>query len=246
MASSSGSSRGFLRRNLSRLRLGALAVLGGGAVLIARAETPDYLRAALHDFNPGMPASWAYTLTTVRNNRAITERYDPTRPPAGKWSLLEMDGRPPSAAEQEKYLRARTTGPGGTQANFTRADIDPGSLTLVQEDADHAEFTAAFREAATGADKMLGHLTLRLKVDKHRPHIVSYALELKEPYSPVLGVNMNELRVEVRFSPPAEGRPSLPLAMTSHFAGRIFFIPTGEDLRLTYRDHSPAPTELSR
>ena len=246
MASSSGSSRGFLRPSFRRFPLFATLLLVVCAAVGARAERPAYVRTALERFSTGLPDGWAYTLTTTRNGRTITERFEPARPAGAQWTLLETEGRAPTAAETEKYLRARGAAPGGMQANFEKADIEPGSLVLVQEDADHAEFTAAFRETSTGPDKMLGHLSLRLRVAKRDPHIAGYTLELKEPYSPVLGVKMNTLRVEARFSPPTDGRPSLPVEMTSRFTGRIFFIPTGEDLQLTYRDVTPPATELSR
>lgn len=246
MASSSGSSRGFLRPSSRRFPLFATLLLAVGAVVCVRAEPPAYVRTALERFNTSMPAGWAYTLTTTRNERTITERFDPARPAGAQWMLLETEGRAPAAAEIAKYTRARAAAPGGMQANFERADIEPGSLVLVQEDAEHAEFTGGFRETSTGPDKMLGHLSLRLKVAKREPHIAGYTLELKEPYSPVLGVKMNTLRVEARFSPPKDGRPSLPVEMTSRFTGRIFFIPTGEDLHLSYREVTLPPTELSR
>ena len=246
MASSSGSSRRFLRPSFKRLRLCAPILLAVCAAISTQAEHPAYLRTALEKFSTGVPAGWAYTLTTTRNERAITERFDPARPPGAQWTLLETEGRIPTAAEIAQYARARAAAPGGMQANFERADIEPGSLVLVQEDEEHAEFTGGFREASTGPDKMLGHLALRLRVAKRVPHIAGYTLELKEPYSPVLSVKMNTLRVEARFSPPTDTRPSLPLEMTSRFTGRIFFISTGEDLRLTYRDVTPPSTELSR
>jgi hypothetical protein len=247
MASSSGSSPAFLPSRFSRLsRIVLCALACGLAPATVRAETPAFLRTALSDFDTAMPSGWAYTLTTVRNERTITERFDPAQPATAQWILLETAGRAPTAAELEKYRRARSNAPGGNQANFEKSDIDPGSFQLLKEDADHAEFSAAFRETATGPDKMLGHLRLTLTVDKRLPHVAAYTLELLEPYSPVLGVKMNTLRVAVRFSPPADGRPSLPVEMTSQFDGSIFFIPTGEDLRLTYRDHTPPLKELSR
>ena len=246
MASSSGSSRGFLHPSFKRLPLFTTLLLAVCAAVCARAERPAYVRTALERFSTAMPAGWAYTLTTTRNGRAITERFDPARPSGAQWTLLETEGRVPTAGEIEKYARARAAAPGGMQANFEKADIEPGSLVLAQEDEDHAEFTGTFRESSTGPDKMLGHLSLRLRVAKRLPHVAGYTLELKEPYSPVLGVKMNTLRVEARFSPPTDDRPSLPVEMTSRFTGRIFFIPTGEDLQLIYRDLTPPSTELSR
>ncbi|HEX2861830.1 MAG TPA: hypothetical protein VHN79_09325, partial [Lacunisphaera sp.] len=140
---------------------------------------PDHLRTALDNLNTSVPSDWAYTLATVRDERAITERFEPGRPGGASWSLIEMEGRTPTRDELEKYRRARSASPGGVQANFQRHDIDPGSLALVREDADHAEYDATFRETSLGPDKMLGHLALRLTVDKRVPHVAAYVLTLK-------------------------------------------------------------------
>lgn len=209
------------------------------AVAAAAAAVPDYVREALGKFSPEVPAGWAYTLTTVRNADArTTVRFDPTQPPAGQWTLVELNGRAPTAREIAQYARSRTGGgnsaaPSGT---FQRGDIDPASITLLREDADRGEFSCGFRAEATGADKMLGHLQLRLTVNKRQPHVEGFILELKEPYSPVLGVKMRELLVRMSFTPPAADRPSLPAVNSSHFVGRIFFIGMEENLTLTYSD----------
>jgi len=83
---------------------------------------------------------------------------------------------------------------------------------------------------------MLGHLNLRVVVSKRQSYIKTSVLELKEPYWPVLGVKMNILRVETTFDSPADGRPSLPTAQQSHFAGRILLISNEEKLQLTFSD----------
>lgn len=202
------------------------------------AAMPDYVRAALEKFSPEVPAGWAYTLTTVRNeDDRSTARYDPAKPPAEQWTLLELNGRIPSAKETAHYARARAGGNSAApQGSFQKADIEPASVVLLSEDADRGEFRCTFRAEATGADKMLGHLTLHLTVAKHQPHVEKFALELAAPYSPVLGVKMRELRVQMSFSEPRAGRPSLPATNTSHFAGRIFLIRVVENLTVTYTD----------
>lgn len=209
------------------------------AVASASAAVPDYVRAALGKFNPAVPAGWAYTLTTVRNDDArTTVRFDPAKPPAEQWTLLELNGRAPTAKESAQYARSRTGGGNSAspQGTFQRGDIDPASITLISEDTDRGEFLCGFRAESTGADKMLGHLRLRLTVNKHQPHVEKFALELKEAYSPVLGVTMRELLVQMSFTPPAGDRPSLPAVNSSHFLGRIFFIGVEENLTLTYTD----------
>lgn len=222
-----------------RLKAGRLALAALLASTSGAAAVPDYVREALGKFSSEVPAGWAYTLTTVRNADArTTARFDPARPPAEQWTLLDLNGRAPTARESAQYARARAGGGNASapQGTFRKGDIDPASIELVSEEADRGEFRCAFRAEATGADKMLGHLQLRLTVNKRQPHVEKFVLRLKEPYSPVLGVKMRELLVHMSFTPPGPGRPSLPAANTSHFLGRIFFIGLEENLTLTYSD----------
>jgi hypothetical protein len=227
-----------------RLRAGLLA--GGwlfALLLPARAEMPDYARAALNTFSPEPPAGWSYTLTTERNHEArATARFDATKPAGEQWTLLELNGHAATASEAEQYARSRGTDttPAGERGAFQKRDINPATVTLISEDAERGEFRCAFRAEATGADKMLGHLVLQLTIAKRQPHVEKFILLLTEPYSPVLGVKMRDLRVQMDFAPPAEGRPSLPTMQSSHFVGRIFFIGTEENLVLTYSDFVPA------
>lgn len=205
------------------------------------AAAPGYLREALGGFNPELPAHWAYTTTTVRKEVSTAERFDPAKPPGEQWTLLLYNGGPPAAAELAKYQKLRAANPQPvSQATFQRSDIEPGSLQLVREDAERAEFRGGFREVSAGADKMLRHLELRLLVNKRLPYVEKFILNLREPYSPIFGVKMNELHVEMTFTPPTPDRPSLPATSTSHFAGRIFFIGTQEDLSVAFTDYAPA------
>jgi hypothetical protein len=85
---------------------------------------------------------------------------------------------------------------------------------------------------------MLAHLELWLVVRKQQPYVAKCMLELRAPYSPVLGVRMGSLDVDLTFSAPAAGRPDLPATSMSRFAGRILFFGTEETLRVTYSDYS--------
>jgi hypothetical protein len=212
------------------------------AALPAAAEMPGYLRTALTNFNPGVPPGWACTITTTRNDVTLIERFNATAAPGEQWTLLQYEGRSPTPKEQEKYRQSRPPGsPVGPQATFQKADIDPGSLALLSENPETAEFQGSFRKESTGSDKMLGHLILRLTVDKRQSRIAAYSLTLAEPYSPVLAVKMNELEVNATFTPPGPASPSLPATYTSRFKGRMLFIGTEENLRVTYSDFVQTP-----
>jgi hypothetical protein len=208
--------------------------LASGAAL---AETPGYFRAALAAFSPEVPPGWAYTLTTTRNQRTLVERFDPAEPPERRWRLRQLDGRAPTPDEEANYARSRPTdSAGGSQANFRKADLDPGSFVVVREDDAGGEFLGGFRAESAGPDKMLGHLRVRLFVSRQPAYVERYVLELDEPYSPVLGVKMNTLQVEARFTAPTGDQPSLPATQLSRFTGRILFFSTAEELDLIYSD----------
>lgn len=235
MPSLTGSSP-WPRRPLVRTGLCLLLLLLAGAR--SAAAMPGYVHEALANFNTEVPAGWAYTLTTVRNDQdRSTARFDPAKPPAERWTLRQLNGRIPTTKEATQYARARAGGNSAApQGTFQKADIEPASLELVREDADRGEFRFSFRTEATGSDKMLGRLALRLTISKRLPHVEKFALELTAPYSPVLGVKMRELLVQMSFSAPTGTEPSLPTAHTSHFLGRIFFFPMEENLALAYTD----------
>jgi hypothetical protein len=188
-----------------------------------------------------VPSGWAYTITTTRGDVTASERFDPSKPPAERWTLLRHKGAAPAAKDLEKYAQLKAANPGTTtQAAFTKGDVEPGSLQLIHEDDERAEFKGTFRSESTGSDKMLGHLHVQLVVNKRQPHIERYRLGLIEPYNPVLGVKMISLAAEMSFTAPAADRPSLPAVSTSHFVGRIFFIGTEENLRVEYSDFTKA------
>ncbi len=244
MAKLCGSFPGFRHHRVKifglsvRLLIAVLSsFLGGGA----SADTMAYLHTALGKFSPEVPPAWAYSVTTERDGQQTTERFDPSKPPAEQWTLLRTQGHAPTTEDLEKYFKYKASQtPGPTQATFHKNDIEPGTLKLVSEDADRAEFTCTFREQSTNTDKMLGHLGLRLMINKHQPHVEKFTLTLDAPYSPVLSVKMRELVVTMNFSPPTENRPSLPAQSASHFAGRMFFISVEENLHFTYFDFTSA------
>ena len=233
MANSSGSSHRCPRPPLRRV----LAAVGLGLALgaDATAAMPEYLHEALGRFSAEVPPGWAYTQTTVRGVESTTERFDPSRPPAGQWTLVQHNQQPPTAEELEQYLKFKaSSAPPLVQAPFQKNDIDPGSFALDREDGEWAVFTCAFRAESSSSDKMLGHLRLVLTVHKQPAWVEKFSLELRAPYSPVLGVKMDELIVHMSFAAPGADRPSLPVQTTSLFSGRIFFVPTAEDLRVSY------------
>jgi len=217
-----------------RLRL-ALAFCLLTAVAAA-ADLPSYFGEALARFTSDAPRGWAYTLTTTRAGDTSVERYDPSHPRGGEWTLLQRNGRAATAEEIERYLRYKASStPPTARATFEKGDLDRSTFELVREDAATAVFRGRFREDLK--EPLLAHLVLELQIAKSEPAVRSFTMRLVAPFTPALGVKMTELEVAMEFSPPNGDQPSLPRASRSRFRGRLFFIKSiEEDLQIAYSD----------
>ncbi|MBA3849106.1 MAG: hypothetical protein C0502_03820 [Opitutus sp.] len=216
-----------------------LATLGGfcfATLVAAGAGAPDYLRAAINNLSSDAPRGWAYTLTTTREKETTAERFDPSKPQGGEWTLLSTNGRPPSAGEITRYLRYKSSNtPVAKRGTFERGELDIDSAQLLREDDTHAEFRMRFRGDVS--EPVLPHVVLEARVQKSTASVESCVLRLVEPFSPALGMRMNELTVTMKFTPPRPDLPALPLEVSSHFRGRLFLvIPVAEDLRVVFSD----------
>lgn len=216
-----------------------LPVLFACLVLGARAAgLPAPYRTALAKLSADVPRGWAYTATTTRNGDTSTERFDPSKPHEEQWTLLARNGRTPTADEAARYRSYRvTTSTSTLRATFERGDIDSGSAELVSEDAARAVYRCKFRKDVD--DEMLNHLELTLVFRKAPLAVEKFILRLVEPFSPVLGMKMHELMVEVSVSPATAETPPLPRESRSRFHGRVlFFKSVDEDVRVSYSDFS--------
>ncbi|MBI2514563.1 MAG: hypothetical protein HYV96_21520 [Opitutae bacterium] len=209
-------------------------------VITTAAELPAYFSDALAQFTSDAPRGWAYTLTTTRGEDTSVERYDPSRPKGGQWTLLQRNGRAPTADEIERYLRYKaSSAPPTARATFEKGDLDRGTFELLREDATSAEYRGRFREDLK--EPLLAHLVLDLKLAKHPAAVQAFTLRLNAPFTPALGVKMTELEVSMEFSPPTAERPSLPRESRSRFRGRLFYFKSiEEDLRIAYSDFARA------
>ena len=219
-------------------RLGLLSLALALTLSVRATEVPAYVREALSHFISDAPKGWAYTLTTTKDGDTSIERYDPAQAIGAQWTLLQRNGRPPTDDEIRRYTQYKTgTTQGNTRATtFEKNDIDFGSMRLVREDTERAEFESRFRE---GDDKMLAHFVVNLTFSKSPAVLEKFALRLGAPFSPVIGVRMKELFVDMTFSPATADRPSLPLTSTSIFHGRfMLFKSIDEEVRITYSDYT--------
>ncbi len=218
-------------RTWKSLSLLAIALL---AAPLSRAAGPVWLEKALDRFAQTIPPDCAYTVDLTRNGETTSERFDPSQPPATRWTLLSRNGRPPTAEDLELYRRQRQgVFDPAFNATIETRQLDRGSVRIVRGDEAQAAITIGFTPAASDADKMLRHLDLSMVVRKEPAAVTAYTLKLREPYSPVLFVKMHEMSAGAEFD--AEGRP---VRTHSLFRGRIFFKSVTEQVEARFHDYT--------
>jgi hypothetical protein len=165
--------------------------------------------------------TWAYTETAVEQGVETVGRYDPRRPREARWTLLSVDGRPPTGDEQREY-RERQTGHGATGDDDGGADIvEPGSLELLEETPD--AWIYAFKPVEDGEDgDMMRHVTGRLTIRKSGPYVSSMALSNEKPIRPIPGVKIKEFRTRLEFAPATDGGPIVPRSIDVRVRGGAF------------------------
>lgn len=221
---------------IRRVLIAWLVLFGWVAFRPAFAATPGYLDEALARFSADVPRGWAYTLTTTRGSATSVERFDPSRPKGGEWTLLRSQDREPTADELQRYHRYKASNPPPTsRANFAKGDLDVSTLTLAREVEAQAEYLCRFR--SDSGEPLLGHVVLVLTVNKAARTIERTVLKLVSPFSPALGVRMAELELTTDYRVLPGTEVVAPHSLHSRFRGRMFFlVPIEEELRIEYSD----------
>ena len=78
------------------------------SVLTLHAAPSPELAAALGKFRAEAPADWSFTTTTAGEGKSTVERCDATKAEFERWSLIQQDGRAPTADETRRYLEGRS------------------------------------------------------------------------------------------------------------------------------------------
>lgn len=171
---------------------------------------------------------WASTRTTRyfdkngRLERTDVERHDPSRPPAEEWTLLQRDGRPPSAAEARSWRRAREREmrrrgrPLGAVMDFVRA-------TVADETRAHLVYSVPLQPGVSRrlpAEKFY----VLLQVDKTRGEIDRLAIRTTDAFRVAGVAQVDHAEADVRFGVIDPAHPAQPVTVTAAGAGRIVWL----------------------
>lgn len=201
------------------------------------ASLPPELSAALDHFRAEGPKGWAFTQTTTGGGKERVERFDPRQRGAARWTLLSEKGVPPTEAEQQRYRDTRP--PLDASANLA-AQLDRERVALVAEDAGSATYEFGLKPASD-ADTAAIHMRARVTLDRATGAIVRVELFNFRSFKPAGSLTIHEARTTLIYSPPANGRPALPLESTMHVRGeRFWFRDFEQKVTSTFTDQEDA------
>lgn len=201
---------------------------------------PPELIAALKTFRAEPPAGWSFTQTTSAQGESLVERCDAAKPAFARWSLVQKNGRAPTADEAREYAEVRSRRSRSGTAPKVTDQIDLTSIALAHEAAERATYHARL---VPGENRDTTAAFLRVSIAFHKPTQTIETLELAsiEAFSPTLGVRIATMKTTLRYSLPTVEAPSLPLEVTTHVRGRAFWLKSLDaDMRVTFSDYVAA------
>lgn len=223
-------------RRFLLLSLVALATV----IPVASAPLPPELAEALRAFRTDGPKGWRYIQTTRAGNQSLVERFDPAQPDFRRWSLLEKDGRPPTAEETRTYLEGKTRRSAGQTAPRIQDRFDEASAEAIRREGEHSWWRFRLTPGAAD-DQVAQHMTATLTFHEPSRTIEQVEIASLGPYSPVFAVRITESRTVMNYSRPSSNRPSLLQTITLRLRGRAFWFKSlDEDMTVTFSDYEKA------
>jgi hypothetical protein len=205
-------------------RKGLIAVVAVFFTSVACAEAPhgsyealfqSAIKAITWDFH----GDWAFTVTSSGSDGDRVGRFDPRRPQDERWTLLMIDGRPPTDKESAEYAKNNHhfgDGDGdGDNGDDSAIDmVEPGTLRLVEETDDYwlLSFVPTDDDADVGR-KVLESMQGTVKIIKDGEYLAYIDIHNEKPIRPQLGVKMKKFLMHMSFGPIADNGPVVMRSM---------------------------------
>jgi len=202
---------------------------------------PPLLQEATRGFRGDAPRGWSYTQRTTGAGHSTLERHDGNRPEFARWSLVEQDGRPPSADEAQTYREGRSRRSRTGTAPLLVEQLVLETAETLAETPERTTYRCRLRPGEA-RDQTASFLRATLVVHKASRTIESVELTNTAPFSPTFGVTITEMTTRLAYSLPEENRPSLPQQVSTRVRGRAFWLVSlDEEMTVTYSAYA-APT----
>ena len=206
-------------------------------VSTASAAVPPALTAVLEKFRPDAPRGWSFTQTTAAEGKSTVERCDAAKSEFDRWTLVQKDGRAPTAQETADYAEIRSRRSRGGTAPTLKEQFDLTTAEIVADRPERATYRLRLKPGEAD-DRTAAFLRVTLVVHKPTQTVESIELASTGEFHPTFGVNIAEMRTTLTYSVPSDDRPSLPTAVTTRVRGRAFlFKSLDADMTVTFSDY---------
>lgn len=207
-------------------------------VSTAFAAVPAELEAALKQFRAEPPPGWSYTLTSEGEGQSMVEHCDAAKPEYERWTLVQKNGKPPTADEARDYRELRTRRSRGGTAPKLIDQLDLATLETVGTDSEHATFRCRLKPG-DGGDNVASSLRATLVVHRASHAIESIELASMGEFSPSMVVKIAEMNTRMTYHRPQEDRPALPRQVLTRVRGRAFlFKSLDAEMTVTFSDYA--------
>lgn len=218
---------------------GILAALGLLLLLPAAASAaqPKPVADALAMLDSGisqLASGWRYQQKVTSAKGSETLAYDAARAEGQRWTVLKVDGKPPTAKQARKLAaQASAAHKKGKQSATVSIGLgswlQASSYRLIHSDAKQLVYQISMHpgsHASASAKEMLKHLSGRLVVarDDHRP--VKLTLENFEAFSPRFAVKVTRFDLEIGFKRLGSGKDAPMVAdhISTEAKGKVFWV----------------------
>lgn len=215
-------------------------------------QLPPLVERALETMERSDQDGYAFRMNKVESGVTSIATFDPAKPPARAWELLQKDGRTPTTKEIESFRKERakrekerdeqrkkdTKGKRGGDRDL-RELIAPGSLQLISETAERAIYRFTMQSDDEDMKAMVESIRGTLAISKAAPHVESLDLASTGEMKPMTGVKIAEFRLTLTFLPPDSHGRALPSTIRSVVKGRAMLVKKiDQDMSVAYSDYA--------
>lgn len=221
-----------VRMQYALAALGLMLVLPAGAL----AAPPRPVADALAMLNSGMDqlaGSWRYQQKVTSDQGSETLAYDGSRPAGERWTVLAVNGKPPSAKQARRLAeKARAEHKKGKSSESVSLGVgswlEASHYRLIHADDKQfvyqIELQAGAHDSAS-ADALLKHLAGQFVVarDDHRP--LKLTLDNFESFTPRFGVKVTHFHLQIQFTRlSTAAAPVVANRISTEARGKVFWI----------------------
>ena len=207
---------------------------------LAFAESHEELiDRAFEALDDDLSRHWSYTHTQENSEGLYVGRYDPRLPEGGRWELISVDAREPTASETEYYLerRRKEQDEDAEDDGGFESVAKEGSIALVEETDSYWLFS--FEPVADSEEDLdiMESVDGTLKVNKNGHYVAEMTLQNRGTIKPGKGVKIEKLFTRLAFAPIHQGGPVLPLSIEATIKGKAFLVVKFDETeKLTYSE----------